>query len=187
MLWDKYASAIDIFASAVGGSQFWHNLNKIKHLFKWGTKFILGNAERIQWRFGWWIGESPPWTRFQLLFDTCSELDASIVQSFRTGAWDIRFCRTFVDDGRAQWDLLLEEIQVLTPNDNKDRIYCALEPFGQNSGVPQYKAMCQGSPFPLAKTIWSTKLPLKIRIFTCQFAIDRLPSSETYQQEACAD
>jgi hypothetical protein len=72
---------------------------------------------------------------------------------------------------------------VLTPNDNKDRIYCALEPFGQNSGAPQYKAMCQGSPFPLAKTIWSTKLPLKIRIFTCQFAIDRLPSSETYQQE----
>jgi hypothetical protein len=41
-----------------------------------------------------------------------------------------------------------------------------------------YKRLLQGVAWPCAKIIWKAKLPLKIKIFTWQMAIGRLPSSE---------
>jgi hypothetical protein len=41
-----------------------------------------------------------------------------------------------------------------------------------------YNHLLQGEAWPCAKTIWKASLPLKIKIFTWQLAINRLPSSE---------
>jgi hypothetical protein len=41
-----------------------------------------------------------------------------------------------------------------------------------------YNSLLQGAAWPCAKFIWKACLPLKIKIFTWQLAINRLPSSE---------
>jgi hypothetical protein len=41
-----------------------------------------------------------------------------------------------------------------------------------------YKRRLQGDSWPCAKTIWKARLPLKIKIFTWQMAIGRLPIFE---------
>jgi hypothetical protein len=44
----KYLNVDNIFVNnGQGGSQFWRSINKIKHLFKLGAKFELGNGERV--------------------------------------------------------------------------------------------------------------------------------------------
>jgi hypothetical protein len=45
----KYPGAADIFASnAQGGSPFWRSLHKIKHYFKLGAKYSVGNGTKIR-------------------------------------------------------------------------------------------------------------------------------------------
>ena len=44
----KYAGAANIFTSnAVGGSQFWRSIHKIKKYFKLGAKFLVGSGSRV--------------------------------------------------------------------------------------------------------------------------------------------
>jgi hypothetical protein len=54
----------------------------------------------------------------------------------------------------------------------------ALEPSGQFSVNSMYYYLLQGAAWPCARFIWKACLPLKIKIFTWQLAINRLPNSE---------
>jgi hypothetical protein len=56
----KYMNVDNIFArNSQGGLQFWRSLNKIKHLFKLGAKFLPSSRERIFFWTDWWQGEGP--------------------------------------------------------------------------------------------------------------------------------
>jgi hypothetical protein len=56
----KYLNADNIFVNnGQGGSQFWRSINKIKHLFKLGVEFMLGNGERVLFWTDWWQRRVP--------------------------------------------------------------------------------------------------------------------------------
>jgi hypothetical protein len=45
----KYPGAADIFGSnPQGGSPFWRTLHQIKHYFKLGAKFTVGNGSKVR-------------------------------------------------------------------------------------------------------------------------------------------
>jgi hypothetical protein len=48
LLQAKYVNSGNIFATTTqGGSQFWRSLNKIKHFFKLGSSFVVGNDRKF--------------------------------------------------------------------------------------------------------------------------------------------
>jgi hypothetical protein len=48
LLQAKYVNSDNIYdASTQGGSQFRRSLNKIKHFFKLGSRFVVGNGRKM--------------------------------------------------------------------------------------------------------------------------------------------
>ena len=175
----KYPSAANILVSTpVGGSQFWHNLHKVRDAFRLGLKFKLGNGTRILFWTDWWSEESPLSIRFPRLFDICSFPNCSVAQAHNGEGWLIRFRRTFGPDELAQWGQLWAEIEHQEPLHTPDFISWALEPSGTFSTKSLYSRLCQGDKWPYARAIWDASVPLKVKIFTWQLAIDRLPTSK---------
>ena len=68
---------------------------------------------------------------------------------------------------------ILNELQLV---EGRDIISCSLGPvkFSVNS---LYSKLSQGATVAYSKDMWAAKLPLKLKIFSWQLAIDRLPSS----------
>lgn len=63
----------DLFGSTpAGGSQFWHSIHKIKHLFKLGARFEPGDDSRVCFWTDLWTGEEPLSVRFPRLCTICS-------------------------------------------------------------------------------------------------------------------
>jgi hypothetical protein len=58
-----------------------------------------------------------------------------------------------------------------------DIISWNLEPSGCYSVSSMYQKLSEGASVAHARDVWAAKLPLKIRIFTWQLILDRLPSS----------
>jgi hypothetical protein len=78
----KYPGAADIFASnPQGGSSFWRSLHKIKHYFKLGARFSVGNGTKVRFWTDIWIGDSPLSSRFVRLFKSQLILRASFPSS----------------------------------------------------------------------------------------------------------
>jgi hypothetical protein len=68
LLQAKYMNTDNIFAASTqGGSQFWRSINKIKHFFKLGSRFLVGNGKRTFFWTDCWLGESPLAIRFPRL------------------------------------------------------------------------------------------------------------------------
>ena len=68
----KYTANGDIFSCpSRGGSQFWKNLHKIKHVLKLGAKYHLGSGHRIKFWVDWWWGEGPLSAQFPTLSNIC--------------------------------------------------------------------------------------------------------------------
>jgi hypothetical protein len=68
LLQAKYINTDNIFAgTSQGGSQFWRNINKIKHFFKLGAKYKVENGERVCFWTDWWLGDAPLAIRFPRL------------------------------------------------------------------------------------------------------------------------
>uniref|UniRef100_A0A0A8YYV5 Reverse transcriptase zinc-binding domain-containing protein n=1 Tax=Arundo donax TaxID=35708 RepID=A0A0A8YYV5_ARUDO len=53
---------------AKGGSQFWKGLHKVKHLFKWGATFKVGNGTCVSFWDDIWVGHTPLRIQFPKLF-----------------------------------------------------------------------------------------------------------------------
>jgi hypothetical protein len=69
LLQAKNFNTDNIFAgTSQGGSQFWRNINKIKHFFKLGAKYNVENGEKDCFWTDWWVGDAPLALRFPRLF-----------------------------------------------------------------------------------------------------------------------
>ena len=58
-----------------------------------------------------------------------------------------------------------------------DEILWALEASGRFSVSSMYRKLSQGATVVHSRDLWTARLPLKIKIFTWQLALDRLPLS----------
>jgi hypothetical protein len=73
-------------ASTQGGSQFWRCLNKIKHFFKLGSRFVVGNDRKTFFWTDCWLGESPLAVRFPRLFDICASKEILVAEALSVSA-----------------------------------------------------------------------------------------------------
>jgi hypothetical protein len=96
LLQTKYMNVDNIFArNSQGGSQFWRSLNKIKHMFKLGAKFLPGSGERIFFWTDWWQGEGPLAIRYPRLFDICSSKAILVAQALPISPATLHFRCSF--------------------------------------------------------------------------------------------
>jgi hypothetical protein len=78
----KYPSATDIFSSSgQGGSQFWKNLDKIKHFFKLGVKHEVKDGNRTIFWQDQWVSSEPLSQQFPLLFSICDNQSISVAKA----------------------------------------------------------------------------------------------------------
>ena len=135
-LWQKliraeHAGATNIFASnAVGGSQFWRSIHKIKKYFKLGAKFLVGSGSKVFFWEDWWTGESPLCIRFPRIYDISSKQDILISQAHSTEGWHLQFRKTSWKEELQQWDLLMQELDSFAISSETDKASWALEPNG---------------------------------------------------------
>jgi exonuclease III len=177
----KYPSADDIFtASGQRGSQFWRSLHKIKHLFKLGAKHSIRNGRRTRFWMDRWVGDAPIKDRFPGLFSIAYSQMDSVAQVCGSNE-PLRF--------RRQLDQMstraLEELQAVIVStvlvEGPDKVSWRFESDGRFSVKSMYARLAQGATVAHFKDVWAAKVPLKIRIFSWQLVLDRLPSSANIQ------
>jgi hypothetical protein len=179
LLQAKYINAGNIFATTTqGGSQFWRSLNKIKHYFKLGSRFLVGNGRKTFFWTDRWLGESPLAVRFERLFDICTSKEITVAEALPVSATSLQFRRSFGPLELDLWAALVQETSSVELSSTEDSVRWDLEPNGRFSVSSLYHKINQGPSLPHEAILWSAKLPLKIKIFLWQMARGRLPSNE---------
>jgi hypothetical protein len=171
----KYPNSISLFSP---GSQFWISILKIRHIFRSGARFHIQNGRGTRFWLDRWRGDAPLAARFPTLFAICSDQTISVNQALEAPHLNIHFRRSLNPADLESWSALREELALCNLSEGQDRVSWALEPSGLFSVNSMYNHLLQGAAWPCAKFIWKAKLPLKIKIFTWQLAINRLPCSE---------
>jgi hypothetical protein len=175
----KYMNVDNIFArNSQGGSQFWRSLNKIKHLFKLGAKFLPGSGERIFFWTDWWHGEGPLAIRYPRLFDICSSKSILVAQALSISPATLQFRRSFGPKEVDAWELLVQDLQQVHLSSEVDQVKWALEPHGKFSVSSLYRKINQGPSLLHEKLLWKARLPLKIKIFLWQMAKGKMLANE---------
>ena len=170
----KYMQAGDIFSSSdQGGSQFWKSLHKIKQFFKMGAKHKVQNGQRTQFWLDCWIGEGTLKLRFPLLFSVCEGASVSVAQGLNGVC---RFRWSVNEAGFAQWTELIGIINSTLLGEGHDIISWKLDASGAYLVNSMYKKLTQGATVAHFQEVWKARIPLKIRIFSWQLILDRLPS-----------
>jgi mannosylglycoprotein endo-beta-mannosidase len=179
LLQAKYVNSDNIFATSTqGGSQFWRSLNKIKHFFKLGSRFVVGNGRKTLFWTDCWLGESPLAVRFARLFDICASKEILVAEALPVSATLLQFRRSFGPVELDLWAALVQETSSVELSNIGDTVRWDLEPSGRFSVLSLYRKINQGPSLPHESILWSAKLPLKIKIFLWQMAKGRLPSND---------
>jgi hypothetical protein len=178
LLKGKYPVEQFFTTMAAGGSPFWHNLHKLKSSFKRGTRFLPGNNSNVLFWTDHWTGDDALSVRYPRLFQICSDPEITIERAYEGDGWRIFLRRTFGHDESSQWWLLVQQLEEVVPADGSDKVVWKLEHSGRFSVNSMYKLLYQGPLIPLADSIRTTKVPLKIKIFIWQLTRGRLPSND---------
>jgi hypothetical protein len=152
-------------------------LHKIKHFFKLGAKHQIGDGARIQFWFDVWAGPRPLRDCFPNLFSISDNLIISVALACNAEL-GIRFRRTFSQPASEEWRLLQTIIDNSNLGQGHDKIVWGLDPSGVYTVNSMYNKLSQGASIFHFKDLWAARLPVKIKIFSWQLALGRLPSSE---------
>ncbi|KAE8773890.1 putative TdLSC37 protein [Hordeum vulgare] len=137
----------------------------------------VGSVASTLFWFDCWADENPFAARFPDLFAIAVEPRISVeVALIDLGR--LAFRRTFGPMEVLVWHELLDCIALHEPDVEQsfDRLSWRLEPSGSFFTKSLYQAIAPtAGPEPLA-SIWSTRLPMKIRIFLLQWIHGRVPS-----------
>jgi hypothetical protein len=166
LLQAKYVNADNIFASSTeGGSQFWRSINKIKHFFKLGARFLVGDGRKTFFWTDCWLGDAPLAIRFPRLFDICSSKDILVADAMPMLATSLHFHRSFGPVELELWAALVQETSSVDLSNSSDSVRWTLESNGRFSVSSLYRKINQGPSLPHENLLWNANLPLKIKIF----------------------
>nr|XP_051208064.1 uncharacterized protein LOC127323999 [Lolium perenne] len=175
----KYVDASDLFSGfGHGGSPFWKSLHKIKHLFKVGAKHEVRNGIRTNFWKDWWIGRGPIMDSFPMLFAICDNQDISVAEALQHHSLQVRFRRSLDQEGARYWGELQGMLAHVSLGTSQDKVSWHLDQHGSFTVKSMYAQLSQGTTVAHSKDMWEARLPLKIKIFSWQLAIDKLPSGQ---------
>jgi hypothetical protein len=125
----------------------------------------------------WWCGDAPLKDRLPLLFSICELPEGSVAQALTDGEVSIRLRRSLDLEGVRQWNLLCTEMAQVQLSEEKDKVLWHLEESGRYSAKSLYAKLSQGATVVHWRDLWQAAVPLKIKIFAWQLALDKLPSA----------
>ncbi|KAK1669324.1 hypothetical protein QYE76_057483 [Lolium multiflorum] len=174
----KYRDATDIFSgNGHGGSQFWKSFHRVKHLFKVGAKHLVRDGHRTNFWLDWWIESRPLMELFPHLFAICEDDRVSVATALQGEGLAIRFRRSLDQERTRQWRSLCILVENVTLVHGMDQIRWHLDSSGLFSVKSLFFKLSQGTSVAHFKDMWESRVPLKIKIFSWQLALDKLPSN----------
>jgi hypothetical protein len=166
--WEGWCSLDPHGSHGVG---LWKNIRKGWRLFCSYTRLILGNGSRVRFWDDVWCGEVPLKDAFPVLYDIACDKDAHVADHLVVVSgvyqWDISFFRAAHDwevDVLASFFSLLYSTRVNCDGEDQLRWYPSHK--GKFDVRSFYKALVckEAIHFPW-KSIWRTKVPLKVAFF----------------------
>jgi hypothetical protein len=120
----------DLFTSPnlLGCSPFWHNIHKIKNLFRVGVRFHPGADSKLSFWNDLWIGEVTLRVRFPTLFQKSS--DTSLDQAYFEEGWRIPFHRSLDQNDLQAWRDLCSVVEEIDLEGGPDQISWHLDSSG---------------------------------------------------------
>jgi hypothetical protein len=174
----KCTDARNLFVgTGQGGSPFCKRIHKVKHYFTLGAKFSVRSGYRTHFWLDWWVGAAPLKDCFPNLFAICEDQNVLVAQAFVNDELVVRLRHSLEPQGMAQWRELGSLVADVSLEDGADQVAWHLNESGTFSVKSMYTKLSQGATVVYHKDLWSAVVPLKIKIFSCQLAIDKLPSS----------
>lgn len=173
----KYLDGCSFFASkSKGGSQFWQGLHKVKHLFKWGALFSIGNGLNCRFWQDCWLHSVPLKISYEMLYKMARDSECYVADCWTGENWFVEFKRPLSVWEYQKWEELLEELSSVSLQSNKsDESVWALTRTRQYSTKSLYRFITdRGFPSRVAGYIWKSRTPLKIKFFLWQVFNNKL-------------
>jgi hypothetical protein len=138
---------------------------------------VCDGARTSFWQ-DWWIGAMLLKENFPLLFAICDDEAISVASTLQGEGLGIRIRRSLDQEGTRQWRELGDLVEEVQLAQGKDQVSCHLENSGKFLVKSLYFKLSQGTTVAHFKDMWEAKVPLKIKIFSSQLALDKkLPSN----------
>jgi hypothetical protein len=115
---------------------------------------------------------------FPRLFAICDDQDISVADALNRDSLQVRFRRSLDQESLQLWDELQDLVSQVPLVDGLDKVTWHLEQSGSFSVKSMYAQLSQGTTIAHHKDMWKSKVPLKIKIFSWQLALDKLPSGQ---------
>jgi hypothetical protein len=112
-----------------------------------------------------------------LLFAICDNQDISVADALFQDNLQVRFRRSLDPEGVRQWEDLQRSLAAVILTTGQDKISWHLEQNGSFSVRSMYAMLSKGTTVAHFKDLWEASVPLKIKIFSWQLALDKLPSA----------
>jgi hypothetical protein len=167
LLRKKYLSRYTLtkVTSKQGDSHFWAGLMKVKDTFLNLGSFILKNGTQIRFWEDRWLGSQPLMTQFPSLYNIVPKKSATVASVFETVPLNVSFQRALVGENLRLWHLLVLRVAQVELCGENDRFKWDLSVTGHFSVRSMYRALLNNNHVSYNKTLWSLKVPLKIKIF----------------------
>jgi hypothetical protein len=167
LLRKKYLSRYTLtkVTSKPGDSHFWAGLMKVKDTFLNLGSFILKNGTRIRFWEDRWLGLQPLMTQYPSLYNIARKKSATVASVFETVPLNVSFQRALVGENLRLWHLLVLRVAQVELCGENDMFKWDLSVTGLFSVRSMYRALLNNNHVTYNKTLWSLKVPLKIKIF----------------------
>ena len=108
----KYMHDGNFFKSRqLGSSQFWQDLHKVKHLFKWGAIFRMKSGKKTFFSQDVWLDNIPPKQKYPDLYNICEDPFATVAECNYEHGWEIGLHRYLSQRNLPQWQELMNQLQ----------------------------------------------------------------------------
>jgi hypothetical protein len=167
LLRKKYLSRYTLtkVTSKPGDSHFWAGLMKVKDTFLNLGSFILKNGTQIRFWEDRWLGLQPLMTQYPSLYNIARKKNATVASVFETVPLNVSFQRALVGENLRLWHLLVLIVAQVELCGENDMFRWDLSVMGLFSVRSMYRALLNNNHVTYNKTLWSLKVPLKIKIF----------------------
>jgi len=164
----KYLRGNNFFDSrSAGGSQFWKGLHSIKHLFKWGAVFKVGNGKLCRFWEDCWLQRVPLKLVYNDLYNLIRNPFCHVADCWDEGSWGLEFKRCLSIQQYERWLGLLNMLNDCSLTDNRaDQVLWALEKKNHFTTKSLYRFLTdRGVKSRLAGLSGKAECPLKLSSF----------------------
>ena len=146
-------------------SHFWSGLMNVKdRVLGWGT-FQVRNGKDIRFWEDKWLGNFTLKDRYPPLYNIVRKKHDSVAMVCRSVPLNVSFRRSLQGINRDLWFQLVGLLVDINITDEQDAFTWDLQTNKQFTVRSMYNALISNGQVVHDKTIWKTKLPLKIKIF----------------------